>query len=298
MEIRDLLSRVQEGRYGDAPAEILALAREAAHLQSQRSSDEVLANSLSTAGIHRLTWSKLVGIGRAQHLYDSEVLELLPASFSTLAVLSRCTRDEFNEALRQGLISPALTHRALSAWRKEQGAIQPTRGSFLRLMPLVVALDPQAGPMEEQVIEVAIQEALNNLSVHGELIFLRNWENPNEQAIEQWRQARLEQARQELNRLITPYELSAADLREPLGTLKSELSGLDRKQWKAIGALRTAYACFHAPTNQKRYAARNRLQRAADKGNELAAQLTRVLLGPPGSQDAGIHPDRQSTDQD
>ncbi len=60
------------------------------------------------------TWEKVVKIAQAaEDLCEPGLLSHLPANFSTLALLSRCSRDDVAEARRQGLITPDLSHRAL-----------------------------------------------------------------------------------------------------------------------------------------------------------------------------------------
>lgn len=279
MKPPDLIARLKQGDYGDSATEVIALAKAAATVNNNLYSPDDRADWLDHAGIHPDTWAKLAAIARAEHLHEADVVSMLPPSFSTLSLLSRCSKKEFKTAMDQGLITPKLTHRALSAWRKEQESKQPNREPVLRLLPMVVALDPQADAMDDVSILCWIHEAMDKLSINFELIHLDNWEDIDAQAVHQWRRARLMQALEQVNHQISPKILTMADLSIPLGELKEMFAGLDREQWASIHTLKNAHDAVYAPTKQKRYASRIRIQRDADQGNELARALTRHLLG-------------------
>lgn len=276
-----LATRLKQGRYGDTAAEILALARDAAEMDRDLGRADARSEWFKAVGIHPDTWAKLLGIARAEPLHDPEVADILPASFSTLALLSRCNLKEFRAAISEGLITPQLTHRALAAWRKQQHDQQQSRQPVLRLMPVLIALDPQASEMDELAIRVAIQSALNGLSSQGQLIELQNWENLDEQVTHQWRLARCKEAVEQVNELIRPHSLAFSAFMQPLGELKHDCSELSKEQWGAVYALKNGVDAVFAPTKQKRYASRIRLEAQAEDGNAFASELARVLLGRP-----------------
>lgn len=279
MKPPDLIARLQQGDYGDSATEVIALAKAAATVNNNLYSPDDRADWLDHAGIHPDTWAKLAAIARAEHLHEADVVSMLPPSFSTLSLLSRCSKKEFKTAMDQGLITPKLTHRALSAWRKEQESKQPNREPLLRLLPMVVALDPQTNAMDDLAIMLSIHDAMDKRGINFELIYLDNWEDLDAQAVHQWRRARLMQALEQVNHQISPKILTMADLSIPLGELKEMCAGLNRKQWASVHTLKNAHDAVYAPTKQKRYASRIRIQRDADQGNELAGALTRHLLG-------------------
>ena len=279
METADLIERLQQGAYGDTPAEIVALAKAAAAI-NDRFSDRLMRDTwLSCAQIPGDTWTKLISIARAEPLHKPEILKLLPASFSTIALLTRCSVVEFEKALSEGVIHPKLSHRALATWRKEQEEKQPSREPVLHLLPIAIALDPEADAVDELTIQTAILEAISGLATKAELIHLQNWENIDEQASHQWRRARIKEALEEVNAAISPQVLNMADLCNPLGQLKDDYAALNREQWITVYTLKNAHDAFYAPTKQKRYASRIRLQSAADGGDEYARKLVRELLG-------------------
>lgn len=279
METADLIERLQQGAYGDSPAEIIGLAKAAAAINDGFSDRLMRDTWLSCAQIPGDTWTKLIGIARAEPLHEPEILKLLPASFSTIALLTRCSVVEFEKALSEGVIHPKLSHRALAAWRKELEERQPSREPVLRLLPIAIALDPAADAMDELAIQTAIQEAINGLAAKAELIQLQNWESVDEQASHQWRRARIQEALEDVNGAISPLVLTMADLCNPLAQLKDDCAALNREQWITVYTLKTAHDAFYAPTKQKRYASRIRLQSAADSGDEYARKLVRELLG-------------------
>ena len=279
METADLIERLQQGAYGDTPAEIVALAKAAAAINDGFSDRLMRDTWLACAQITGDAWAKLIGIARAEPLHEPEILKRLPPNFSTLSLLSRCSEKEFKKALSEGVIQPKLSHRALAAWRKEQEEKEPSRKPVLRLLPIAIALDPEADAMDELVIQTAIQEAINRLAVRGELIRLQNWENVDEQAGHQWRRARIQEALEEVNAAISPQVLTMADLCNPLGQLKDDCAALNREQWITVYTLKNAHDAFNAPTKQKRYASRNRIQNIANNDNEFAHRLVRGLLG-------------------
>jgi hypothetical protein len=279
METPGLIARLQQGDYGDTATKIIALAKAAAEVHADFRSQESRVQWLSCAGIHPDTWAKLISIAHAKYLNDAEVVRMLPPNFSTLSLLSRCSEAEFKQALAQNLISPKLTHRALSTWRKEQESQQPNRKPVLRLLPVVIALDPQADACDELAIQIAIQAAIDDLTIDGELIQLKGWEDIDEQALHQWRRARLQQALEQVNHQISPQILTMADLSNPIGQLKDMCASLHQEQWIKVYTLKHAHDTIYAPTKQKRYASRIRIQREADGGDELAGALTRTLLG-------------------
>jgi hypothetical protein len=279
MNHSDLAARLKKGRYGDTAAEILALARSAAELDRDLGRADARTEWFEAIGIHPDTWAKLLGIARAEPLHEPEVADILPASFSTLALLSRCSLKEFRAAISEGLITPKLTHRALAAWRKQQPDKHQSRQPVLRLMPVVIALDPQASEMDELAIQVAIQSALDGLGSQGQLVQIRNWENLDEQVTHQWRLERCKEAVERVNELIRPHSLGFSAYMQPLGELKHDCSELSKEQWGAVYALKNGVDAVFAPTKQKRYASRIRLEAQAEDGNTFASELARALLG-------------------
>jgi hypothetical protein len=279
MNHSDLLARLKQGRYGDSTTEIFQICKAAAALNESLTVIERKA-WLEQQGLHPDTWAKVISVGRAEPLHDPEIAALLPASFSTLALLSRCTRKEFDDARKEGLITPELTHRALAAWRKQREDQQLKRAPALRLVPLVVALEPDADSMDELAIQIALQEAISSLSVQGELIHLKGWDNPEEQAIQQWQQARLEDARAEVNRLIAPHSITADDLSKSLRELKMHCATFGRGAWGVVYPLKNAYGALYDPAKQQRYACRNRLQVMARR-DPFARKLYEQLIGKP-----------------
>ena len=224
------------------------------------------------------TWEKVVKIAQAEDLRDPGLLSHLPANFSTLALLSRCSRDDLAEARRQGLITPDLSHRALTAWRKQR---EEQQLPAFRLLPVLVALDADADPIDQLSIEMALQGALDTLSGQGVLIRLDSWENLQEQALRQWQDVHLEAAREQVNRLIEPalLTLTADDLTTmSLSEIKTYCLDLTPEQWGSVYSLKIAYNCVYSPDKQTRYVARNRL-REMTKTHPLAQDLAPQILG-------------------
>ena len=274
-----LISRLQQGRYGDSAAEILATCKAAAAINEGLGSPGARAEWLNVLGLHPDTWAKLLSIARAEPLHDPAICPLLPPSFSTLALLSRCSHPEFTEAIKEGLIAPELSHRTLAAWRKAREERQTEKKPILRLIPMLVAVSPETDPLEEMTIEMAVRESIEKSPCKTELIRLGGWDNLQEQATKQWQEARLEEARIQINRLIAPLQLSPTDLWKPLAEIKDQCAELNHDQWIAVYTLKNAHTAVYGPTKQQRYAARNRLQMSANNGNSFARELTWALLG-------------------
>ncbi len=275
----ELLARLKQGRYGDTTSEIVQLCKAAADLVESLLLGESKA-WLQEQGLHPDTWAKVLSVGRAEPLHDPEIVAMLPPSFSTLALLSRFSRRDFDDARKEGLITPELTHRALAAWRKQREDQQLKRAPALRLVPLVIALDPDADAMDELAIQTALQDAISSLSVQGELIQLKGWDNPEEQAIQQWQQARLEEAMAEVNRRIAPHSITADDLSKSLRELKMKCAEFGRGAWGVVYPLKNAYGALYDPAKQQRYACRNRLQVMAQT-DAFARKLYEQLIGKP-----------------
>ncbi len=280
MEDADFIARLQQGLYGESADEILGTCKAAAAFNESLSSTDTRAQWLQLVGIHPDTWAKLVGIARAEPLYNPALSALLPASFSTLALLSRCSRRDFDAAIKEGLISPKLSYRTLAAWRKQREEQQPSRAPVLHLLPVVVAYSADIDATEEVGMLAALQQAINAQPHKAELIHLNGWENLQEQALTQWQKCRLEEAREEVNRLIAPHAVTAEELEKPLGELKDLCIDFDTDEWIAVYVLKNAHIALYGPTKQQRYAARTRLQMSANNGNRLASELIQALLGP------------------
>lgn len=272
MDQHDLITRLQGGRYGSTVPEIIDFAKAAECTDAALAGADQRAAWLETAGLHPDKWARLLLIARAKHLHQQELAKILPTSFSTLALLSRCSEAEFKEAFSQGLINPTLTHDALADWRRSRkGTSKPEKESVIKLLPLVIAVRPDFHAIEETNVIMKLQEFIADLKIDGEVICLANWSNMNEQAIEQWQQARLEDARNEVVNLIKPRELPNLD--QPMAKLKRDCTAFSDKQWKAIYAFKNAYDSVFGHDKQKRYSSRVRLQAAADKGSEFAKRM-------------------------
>jgi len=279
METTDLIERLHQGAYGETPAQIIGLANSAAAINDVLSDRTTREKWLSDAQISSDTWNKLISIARAEHLHQPESVKRLPTSFSTIALLTRYSEREFNKALREGVIHPKQSYRALATWRKEQEEKQPSRKPVLRLLPIAIALDPETDAMDDLAIQTAIQEAVDGLAAKAELIQLQSWENIEDQARDQWRRARIDEALKEVNGLIKPEVLTMADLCNPLGQIQDDFAGLSSEQWISVYVLKNAHDGFYAPTKQRRYASRNRIQSIANTGDIFASKLVRELLG-------------------
>lgn len=280
MDPKHFLNKI---KHGQDPAEIIELCVVAAApylaLPIKERKAWLQQNALSAD-----TWEKVVKIAQAEDLRDPGLLSHLPANFSTLALLSRCSRDDVAEARRQGLITPDLSHRALTAWRKQREEQQLNRAPAFHLLPVLVALDADADPIDQLSIEMALQEALDTLSGQGVLIRLDSWENLQEQALRQWQDFHLEAAREKVNRLIEPalLTLTADDLKAmSLSEIKTYCLDLTPEQWGSVYVLKIAYNCVYAPEKQTRYVARNRLQEMT-KTHPLAQDLAPQILGKSG----------------
>lgn len=277
---KHLLSKIKQSQ---DPAEIIELCLVAATpylaLPIKERKAWLKQNALSAD-----TWEKVVKIAQAEDLRDPGLLSHLPANFSTLALLSRCSRDDVAEARRQGLITPDLSHRALTAWRKQREEQQLNRTPAFRLLPVLVALEADADPIDELSLQVALQSALETLAAQGVLIHLKSWENLQEQALRQWQDLHLEAARAKVNRLIEPalLTLTADDLKTmSLSEIKTYCLALTPEQWGSVYVLKIAFNCVYAPEKQTRYVARNRLQ-GMTKTHPLAQDLAPQVLGKGG----------------
>ncbi len=278
MDPRHLLRKIKQSQ---DPAEIIELCLVAAApylaLPVKERKAWLKQNALSAD-----TWEKVVKIAQAaEDLRDPGLLSHLPANFSTLALLSRCSRDDVAEARRQGLITPDLSHRALTAWRKQREKKQLNRAPAFHLLPVLVALNADADPIDQLSIEIALQGALETLSGQGVLIHLKSWENLQEQALRQWQDVHLEVARAKVNRLIEPalLTLTADDLKAmSLTEIKTYCLDLTPEQWGSVYVLKIAYNCVYAPDKQTRYVARNRLQKN-DKDTPAGARPCTTDLG-------------------
>ncbi len=158
------------------------------------------------------------------------------------------------------------------------------RAPAFHLLPVLVALDADADPIDQLSIEMALQGALDTLSGQGVLIRLDSWENLQEQALRQWQDVHLEAARAKVNRLIEPalLTLTADDLKTmSLSEIKTYCLDLTPEQWGSVYSLKIAYNCVYAPDKQTRYVARNRL-REMTKTHPLAQDLAPQILGKGG----------------
>lgn len=280
MDTTELIARLQVGRYGDTAAEILDLAKAAAEIDLQRQEAGQRAQWLKSIGIHPDTWAKVVALGQADTLHNPEVFGRLPANFSTLALLARCNTQELQEALREGLISHRLTYRALAAWRKARCEEDTSKAPLFQLVPIAIAMGQDACAMDELAINTAIHEALAALKIKTQIIHLKGWERIEEQTTEQWRSARLEEARVEVNNIIYPHRISKEELSSlTIAHLKAAKSGLSQSDWEAISALKHAEVALNGLSKQQRYASKTRLQEMEAKGSGLARKLLREVLG-------------------
>lgn len=280
METPNFIERIQQARYGDSVAEILELAKAAAKSHQTLREPEFRAQWLRSAGIHPDTWSKVATLGQAEPLHQPELVSKLPANFSTLALLARFSEQELQDALAEGLVTPKLSYRALAAWRKARDEKQVERAPLLQLLPIAVAVAPDAHAVDEIAIRTAIEEALSTLSVKGQLIELQGWDRLHEQATQQWQRQRLEEARLDLNQRIAPRSVSPELLRLPLGELKDAMADLEPDQWIEVYALKNAEIALDGETKQQRYASRTRLQSMAE-GHAFSAALLRDVVGIP-----------------
>jgi hypothetical protein len=280
MECTDLIARLKAGSYGSSASEILALAEAAAEIDQQRQETGTRGEWLQSVGVHPDTWAKVVALGKAEALHSPDLLSYLPASFSTLALLARCSSDEITDASKEGLITPKLTYRKLAAWRKAREEQQGSTSFLYRLLPVAIAVSPDATEMEILSITVAIQETLDANAAKSQMIHLDNWEQIDEQATCQWQEARLEEARIEVNDLISPHHISASELTEmTLSSLKQLKTGIGKAEWEAVSALKQAESAIYGHSKQQRYTSRMRLQEMAGKGNPTAIQLVKNVLG-------------------
>lgn len=279
METSDLIARLQQGRYGETPTEILALAKSAAEIDKQRYPG-LRSQWLQGLNIHPDTWAKVVGLGQAEALHSPEMVGRLPANFSTLALLARCSGEELQEALGIGLITPSLTYRALAAWRKARGEGKTMKAPLFRLVPIAIAMGKDTCAMDELAVNTAIYEALAALKIKTQMIHLNGWEHIEEQTTEQWQAARLEESRQQVNKIINPHYISKEELSSlPLATLKAAKSGVTKSNLDIISALKYAELALNGTSKQQRYSSKARLLEMAAKGSEFARDLMKNVLG-------------------
>ncbi|QVL52272.1 MAG: hypothetical protein KFB97_12620 [Cyanobium sp. M30B3] len=284
METSDLIARLQQGRYGETPSEILALAKSAAEIDKQRQDPGLRSQWIQGLDIHPDTWSKVVGLGQAEALYSPEMVGRLPANFSTLALLARCSGEELQEALANGLINPRLTYRALAAWRRARSEEETKKAPLFHLVPIAIAMGQDTCAMDELAINTAIHEALAALNIKTQIIHLNGWEHIEEQTTEQWQAARLEEARQQVNKIINPHHISKEELSNlPLTTLKAAKSGATKSSLDVISALKYAELALNGISKQQRYSNKARLLEMAAKGSEFAKDLMKNVLGVSGT---------------
>lgn len=283
MDRQRLIAKLRSGHYGDSVPEIIDVAKAVERIDAELATSGRRTEWLEANGLHPDKWARLLLIARAKHLHEPTVATVLPSSFSTLALLSRCSDEEFREAFSQGLINPTLTHDALADWRRnKQVGSQANREPVVRLIPVVIGIAPEMEDIEELNAIVRLQEFLEKLENKTTLIHLASWDNVNEQAADKWQKARLEEARKEVEGLIKPAALPS--LNQPIAKLKRECASLSEEQWSAVYTLKNAYDSVLGSNKHKRYASRTRLQTTAASGNELARRLAREILGLPESK--------------
>jgi hypothetical protein len=279
MDSTELVARLQQSRYGESTAEILRTCKAAEALNETFPTARARAQWLKDYGIHRDTWGKLLAIARAETLQDPDIATLLPASFSTLAVLSRLNRQEFEEARRQGLITPRLGQRRLELWRREREQ-QRSPAPKISLLPVVIAVKPDLDANEEFGIRTALTECLETKKFDAELLDINSLEALEEEALRQWQRMRLYDATEELNQCIAPTAIRLSDLEKPMSELKDICSALTSEQWDRVYALKNAHGALFSSYSQQRYASRNRWQKAAAT-DPYARELYEKLIGNP-----------------
>ncbi len=277
MEEKELVERLKESRYGGTPTEILEFSTAAAGLHASMNSVKK-KEWLKQNGLHADTWAKVVAVGTATKLHDPKLITRLPGSLSTLSLLARLTEIELERAENEGLITPDLSYRQLATWRKANSDVQSSSNPLSKLVPILVAIDQSGSGMEELIILGAIQEALDKISVRGQLISLNNWDRIEAQVEKQWQRGVIEDGISEVNNLMGEHLLTIEDLSKTTRSLQAGKL-YDEDDIKHIYALKMAYNCVYLESKQGRYQSRKRLVRLAKNGNPTAIKLTHNLLG-------------------
>lgn len=281
MEPSELVERLKGSRYGRTPTEILTFAKTASELHGSLGPGE-RKEWLNQNGIHPDTWAKVMAVATATKIHDPKLIPRLPASLSTLSLLARLTEEVLNRAHTEGLITPNLSYRQLATWRKANVEVESPSSPITKLLPVVVALDPDTSGMDEVIILQAIQDALVKSKIRCQMITVNNWDRVEAQAESQWQRGVIEEGIKEINGLMSERQITFEELSQPLGSLHVKLFSEEDEDFRFVYALKMAYDCVFSESKQRRYQCRKMLINLAQKDNPVACKLARGLMGKGG----------------
>jgi hypothetical protein len=116
--------------------------------------------------IDRTRFDKLAKAGEDERL--AKITHLLPASESTICMLSRLGDDEFDEAVRTGIINPGVTRGQVAHWRgsPRHHARDHVVAAAPRIIRPKITLSPNA---PEHVVQAIVREIDRLRERYGEI---------------------------------------------------------------------------------------------------------------------------------
>jgi hypothetical protein len=279
MQDQDLVKRLRSGQYGASAAEIIDLATRA--VQAQESLSQASRGPwLRDQGISSSVWSKLITIGSATGLRAPGRMQRLPANFSTLVLIARCSEAELNQMEREGLIHPSVSFRTIEAWRRSRNK-KPSAKTKVQcsVLPYVIAADNQLDPLDELSLINAVVDFIHKLPVQAELVrcereSLRKTEG---KVREQWIQGCIDREASKLNKQTELNVITDDSIKKSIGEFKKALPALQPDEILTAYSIKHAYDYLTSESKDQRYFGKQKVREIADQGNDTALRLMEAL---------------------
>jgi hypothetical protein len=230
---------------------------------------------LSEEDIHIDTWNKIMAVAMTPELYEPEIQEKLPANLSTMSLLAKLTKEQLDQAVQEGIVTPELSYRALAAWKKPRQKAKDHKVKVLRLIPDAIAIAPWAS--NEQIAEVkeALQQALSKLSIEARLISIPEIEKLEEKAEMHWQ----EQEFKVIFKQFAPPWLAMEMLEQPLRELSDKEKCKTHDEMITVGLLKHTHQALKGKNKQARYKSREIIMGFASSQNVIALAIARRVFG-------------------
>jgi hypothetical protein len=279
MQDQDLVERLRSGQYGASAAEIIDLATRA--VQAQESLPQASRGLwLRDQGISSSVWSKLITIGSAVGLRTPGRMERLPANFSTLVLVARCSEAELDQMEREGLIHPTVSFRTIEAWRRSSHK-KPSAKTKAKctVLPYVIAVDGQLDALVELSIISSIYDLIDKLPVRAELVRCEHKAlgKTEGKVREQWIQGRIEREINKLNKQTDLDVITDESIKKSIVEFKKALPMLQHEEMLTAYSIKHAYDYLKSESKDQRYFGKQKVKEIAEQGNRSALRLMEAI---------------------